>query len=89
MADTPIAMEKLVERFGGYVCSKFSSYQKIENLSLFIVDNEYGTGTTTTGKKTSKKAAAYTTAYACYGFNAYDAPNVIICSRAEAEASTS
>lgn len=82
MADTPIAIETLVQRFGSSVCSTLILfYQEKNNLSfLSVLENELGTDS----KKGSKKAIAY----AYYITGTYDPPNIIICSVAEMEATT-
>jgi hypothetical protein len=83
MADTPLAIETLVQRFGGHVCSTFIFLLKMKKKKLsflFIVENTLGS----TGKKASKKAISYL----YYAHTTYDAPSIIICSLAEMNAPT-
>ena len=82
MADTPLAMENLVKRFGGHVCSMLITIrgETPEFYSQFILENELAS---TTKKKS--KAAVY---QMYYSHTAYDAPTVIICSVAEMKAAT-
>jgi hypothetical protein len=80
MADTPLATEALIQRFGGSVSSRFQFYQKKRSF-VFIIESEF----VNNGKKGSKK----TSPYAAYGFSTYDPPNILICSVAEMEATTS
>lgn len=77
MADTPLAMENLVKRFGGHVCSKLIAVggKTRDVLPQFILENELGPV-----PKKKSKAAMY---QMYYSHTAYDAPTVIICSVAE------
>jgi hypothetical protein len=79
MADTPLAIEALVKRFGGQVCSKFQ-YLLLYRKEYIIIENTIPFGGTpvTTGLFVNGYLATVP----------FDAPNIVICSVAEFEAPT-
>ena len=81
MVDTALAIEALVQRFGGHVCSKIILFTFKKYIPfVFILENDFDSY----GKKGKKKAATY----AFSGHGGYDAPTLIICSLAEIDSPT-
>lgn len=79
MADTPLAIEALIKRFGGHVCSELISNNGTHPF-LFDVENAVPFGT-----------ASLFGGLFVNGFQAttpFDAPNVLICSKTEFQAAT-
>ena len=76
LADTHLAIGKLVERFGGHICGKSKSIKSKHKFhdGIFILDNQ----SFPWKKKKGKKGGVY----------AYDYPNIVICSAEEANADT-
>lgn len=79
MADTSIAIESLVKRFGGYTCSKCMNWIDSLIISLEKTLPTTGFGTTT---------GLFGFNYALTTTTTFDAPQTIICSFDEMEAAT-